>query len=497
MSDTEKNVLCFCVDESDSNDVPRASLVAIVKGTSTVVWCDVMGGNDASNMISPAATAIANSLLFRLVKTPICTTHWSEHALSVGHVKSFYNISLLLKDADYLKKCLEHVKKVANTNGKDVTSSDNVADSAPVAPIIHSGANKAAQGTGAEASSDAANLAVKHDGSVHATAAATAAADQAGRRSSRPGGFVAAAAQGTGAEASSDAANVAVKHDASVDATAAATSAADEAGRRSTLDANTIRKNVWSPEIAARCLPNFLVNLNSSTTTEFPVFLIQPNKASWLKPKQCSGVAVSMPILSDYFQRDFRKILKDYVTGCKGKDRGGSVDDVIVFEPSQTDENKGKWRWEFAGDINYTSFDGSNRDTFRHSELKRLKWGQVEHPKDFLAFLDFTARYGCIASGIAEDGAPLKHGRMQSVFWDRTEINLHRAGAQRHIKTNEGHFVVHFVIGENCDIKFTLGHSSKQKAKLEFKAGSLCVVSGKTRFSGTQEIKCPTRPPGH
>ena len=496
VSGTEKNLLCFCVDKSDSDDVPRASLVAIVKGTSTVVWCDIMGGEDASKMIAPAARAISNSLNFRLVKTSICATHWSEHTLSVGHVKSFHNISLLLKDAGYLKKCLEDVKKLANTNGKDVTSS---------APTIHSGANKDAQGTGAEASGDAANVAVKHDGSVHATAAATAAADQVGRKNSRPGGSVAAAAaQGTGAEAFDDAANVALKHDASDDATAASTSAAHEAGQRIILDANKIRKKDWSPEIAARCLPISLVTFETNTTN-FPLMLMQPNKASWLKPKQCPGVALSTPILNDYFQQDFRKMLEDYVKGCKGKDKGGrlrpskdrsSVDEVIVFEPSHTDENKGKWRWVFAGDINYTSFDGSNRETSRHSELKRLKWGKVEHLKDFLAFLDFTARYGCIASGIAEDGAPLKHGRMQSVFWDRTEINLHRAGAQRDIKTNEGHFVVHFVIGGNCDIKFTLGQSSKQKAQLKFKAGSLCVVSGKTRFSGTQEIKCGPDPQG-
>ena len=152
VSGTEKNLLCFCVDESDSDDVPRASLVAIVKGTSTVVWCDIMGGEYASKMIAPAARAISNHLNFRLVKTSICATHWSEHTLSVGHVKSFHNISLLLKDAGYLKKCLEHVKKLANTYGKDVTSS---------APTIHSGANKDAQGTGAEASGDAANIAVK------------------------------------------------------------------------------------------------------------------------------------------------------------------------------------------------------------------------------------------------------------------------------------------------------------------------------------------------
>jgi hypothetical protein len=57
-----------------------------------------MGGKDASKMIAPAARAIANSLNFRLVKTSICATHWSEHTLCVGHVKSFYNISLLLKD---------------------------------------------------------------------------------------------------------------------------------------------------------------------------------------------------------------------------------------------------------------------------------------------------------------------------------------------------------------------------------------------------------------
>ena len=496
VSGTEKNLLCFCVDKSDSDDVPRASLVAIVKGTSTVVWCDIMGGEDASKMIAPAARAISNHLNFRLVKTSICATHWSEHTLSVGHVKSFHNISLLLKDAGYLEKCLEDVKKLANTNGKDVTSS---------APTIHSGANKDAQGTGAEASGDAANVAVKHDGSVHATAAATAAADQVGRKNSRPGGSVAAAAaQGTGAEAFDDAANVALKHDASDDATAASTSAAHEAGQRIILDANKIRKKDWSPEIAARCLPISLVTFETNTTN-FPLMLMQPNKASWLKPKQCPGVALSTPILNDYFQQDFRKMLEDYVKGCKGKDKGGrlrpskdrsSVDEVIVFEPSHTDENKGKWRWVFAGDINYTSFDGSNRETSRHSELKRLKWGKVEHLKDFLAFLDFTARYGCIASGIAEDGAPLKHGRMQSVFWDRTEINLHRAGAQRDIKTNEGHFVVHFVIGGNCDIKFTLGQSSKQKAQLKFKAGSLCVVSGKTRFSGTQEIKFPPDPQG-
>jgi hypothetical protein len=41
-----------------------------------------------------------------------------------------------------------------------------------------------------------------------------------------------------------------------------------------------------------------------------------------------------------------------------------------------------------------------------------------------------------------------------------------------------------------------LGKSTKHKAQLEFKAGSLCVVSGKTRFSGTQEIKCGPDPQG-
>ena len=59
---------------------------------------------------------------------------------------------------------------------------------------------------------------------------------------------------------------------------------ADEAGQRSLLDANVLKKNDWSPEIAARCLPDTLVTLETSNT-EFPLYLIQPNKASWLKPK--------------------------------------------------------------------------------------------------------------------------------------------------------------------------------------------------------------------
>ena len=61
-----------------------------------------------------------------------------------------------------------------------------------------------------------------------------------------------------------------------------------------------------------------------------------------------------------------------YYEGCIRKGEKGAVDGTMIFNPSLTDENVGKWEWLFAGEINYTSLNGSNRDKSTKEETKRL-----------------------------------------------------------------------------------------------------------------------------
>ena len=183
-----------------------------------------------------------------------------------------------------------------------------------------------------------------------------------------------------------------------------------------------------------------------------------------------------------------------YYEGCIRKGEKGAVDGTMIFNPSLTDENVGKWEWLFAGEINYTSLNGSNRDKSTKEETKRLGWSKVTHLKHFLAFLDFTARFALTASGELENGTALKHGRLQQLFWDRAEINVHRTNSKKPIKPEAGHVLVHFIIGGNCTFKFHLGNGNSKKAKLGLHAGDVCLVTGKTRWNALQEITFPPDP---
>ena len=440
----ETNIICICLDEGDNNETPRVSFMAIVRDKKSVVWCDVLGETYFQENTSQAAAEFAISMSYTLNKTTVYRPEWQEQSnVRWKSVQSFNHMRLLLKSNRwrYLKRCMDRVKtlnegSVSNTT----TQGTSYTTTTPVATTATTGVTAAA-------------AAVSNTAAVSGTAAASDAA-----------------------------------------ATSAIT--ADGAPTRKILDANKISTKDWSPLTAACCLPCTIATLEVvHTVSDFPLILHRPHDVRWFTPPECPGVSCTQScILSEIFQLQLKEMLWLYYEGCIRKGEKGAVDGTMIFNTSLTDENQGKWEWLFAGEINYTSLNGSNRDKSTKEETKRLGWSKVTHLKHFLAFLDFTARFALTASGELENGTALKHGRLQQLFWDRAEINVHRTNSKKPIKPEAGHVLVHFIIGGNCTFKFHLGNGNSKKAKLGLHAGDVCLVTGKTRWNALQEITFPPDP---
>ena len=457
-------IVCLDANEGENKLMPVVSFVAISPDKQIVVWCDLIG----EETTSIAATELASHLSYTLRKMSLYRTdqldeHVDDHLKeSWKLVQSFRSMHLLLQDKTHFKKCMSHVS--------------NMLDSTECA---------ADDGTASISSTSSSSSSGSNDDAI--TQADTQALHAASQRPATQSRYAIAVSSRTRSSSTSGSKAVA--------------QAVPTALQFRQLDANDVNKNDWNVLMAALCLPSAFVDLNATKDPHHPLIMRKPQNASFIQNKECPGTTTSSKLLNKAFVKAFLDALSRYVKSTfvhgrqfysggklhKGQDLLIRKGQVINFNATQTDENKKKqWQWIRPVDIKYPTSDGTDR-------LKQIKKEGASVSKagnlfDLLAYLDFVARFACW------EAAALLHGDKQEVFWDRTEIDIHEDTLEdktHPLPAKEGHFFVFFVLGGDCTIRVESGNGKSKRAKCSLKDGSVCVLSGKSRWQGHHRFIFP------
>ena len=242
------------------------------------------------------------------------------------------------------------------------------------------------------------------------------------------------------------------------------------------LDANDVSDDKWNPLMAARALLPTFVSLRSvQRISEAHLYaaLYEPQLKEWSTNSAAPGVATTA-LLSEAFCLNFKEAYEAYCCDSVPKTRSSAIKsalpktDTTIFEPTDTEDNKGRWDWKYAENVKYPPFDSKTRRERRVQQTAKMMDGKGREMQGLLAYLDVAARFSLTASSLVSSGSALKYGSKQCVFWDRTEVRTfdsEEATEPKFIEIDQGHFLVHFVMAKSCHIKFKLESKKKGMGK--------------------------------